>query len=275
MDSVLYQALTEHLPVMSLAMMRPVGMLLLLPLFKSGTLSTALVRNGLVMMFAFPTIPKLMDMQPYLIDAPYLELIGLYLKEFCIGLIIGFCAAVPFWAIDMSGFLVDTMRGSSLSTVLNPLLGFESSIYGILFSQVLSAIFLASGGMNFLLTAMYQSYDILPPGGSLSLVQNKPLYDFILREWRFMNALFMGFSMPAMVIMLLTDTAFGLVNRSAQQLNVFFLSMPVKSVMILLLMIYSLNFAFTNYLQRTDQAESHFDLLFHLLAPTKTGDVNG
>ncbi|RJY17638.1 EscT/YscT/HrcT family type III secretion system export apparatus protein [Parashewanella spongiae] len=250
---------------MSLAMMRPIGMLLLLPLFKGGAMGTALVRNGLVIIFAFPAIPKLMDMQPYLLEANYLELIGLYLKEFSIGLIIGFCAAVPFWAIDMSGFLIDTMRGSSLSTVLNPLLGAESSIYGIFFTQVLSAIFLASGGMNFLLSGMYHSYTILPPGEGFFLANNSAFFEFIMNEWRFMNALFMGFSMPAMVIMLLTDTAFGLVNRSAQQLNVFFLSMPVKSVMILLLMIYSLNFAFTNYLERTNAAESHFQVLFHIL----------
>ncbi|MBE8166865.1 MAG: type III secretion system export apparatus subunit SctT [Shewanella sp.] len=252
---------------MSLAIMRPVGMLLLLPLFKGGALGTALVRNGLVMILAFPTVPKLMEIQPYLLDATYLEILGLYTKEFCIGLIIGFCAAVPFWAIDMSGFLIDTMRGSSLSTVLNPLLGAQSSIYGILFTQVLSALFLASGGMNFLLASMYQSYNILPAGEAINLASNGPLFTFILQEWRLMNALFMGFAMPSMVIMLLTDTAFGLVNRSAQQLNVFFLSMPVKSVMVLLMLIYSINFAFTNYLQRTDASVSHFQLLFQLLEP--------
>ena len=253
------------MPVFSLAMMRPLGVMLLLPLFKSGSLSVSMVRNGFVMLFAIPAVPSLMHMDQYLIDASYMELIGLYLREFAIGLTLGFCAAVPFWAIDMSGFLIDTMRGSSLSSVLNPLFGFESSVYGVLFAQVLSVLFLATGGMNFLLSAMYQSYIHLPPGSSLALVNNQPLIDFINREWRLMNALFMGFSMPGMVIMLLTDTAFGLVNRSAQQLNVFFISMPVKSVLVILVMIYSLDFAFHDYLERTSNAENHFLVLFHLL----------
>ncbi|WP_246029033.1 type III secretion system export apparatus subunit SctT [Parashewanella tropica] len=267
METEFYKALTEHLPVFSLSMMRPLGMMLLLPLFKSGSLSSGLMRNGLVMMFAFPVMPTLMDMHEHLLEATYLELVGLYIEEFAIGLMIGFCAAVPFWAIDMAGFLIDTMRGSSLSTVLNPLLGVESSVYGVIFAQVLSVLFLASGGLNFLLSAMYESYLVLPPGSPLYLNGNIPLFDFFLKEWRLMNALFMGFAMPAMVIMMLTDTAFGLVNRSAQQLNVFFLSMPVKSVMVLLVMIYCINFAFHNYLARTDSAESHFQILYHLLEP--------
>ncbi|MGB0893130.1 MAG: type III secretion system export apparatus subunit SctT [Parashewanella sp.] len=266
-DNVLFQAMNHYLPVLSLCMMRPLGMMILLPIFKSGTLSTSLVRNGIVILFAIPTVPTLMDMQPYLSEASYLELIGLYIKEFAIGVSIGFCAAIPFWAIDMSGFLIDTMRGSSLSSVLNPLLGFESSIYGLMFGQVLSVLFMVSGGMNFLLSSMYQSYLFLPPGTSLGIANNELLYEFFIKEWRLMNSLFIGFAMPSMVIMLLTDTAFGLVNRSAQQLNVFFLSMPVKSVMILLMMIYSLNFAFFNYLDRTDNAESHFKRLYHLLEP--------
>lgn len=253
------------MPVFSLAMMRPLGLMLLLPIFKSGSLSVSLVRNGFVILFAIPAVPSLLHMDQYLLEASYLELTGLYIREFTIGVTLGFCAAIPFWAIDMSGFLIDTMRGSSLSNVLNPLFGFESSVYGVLFAQVLSVLFLATGGMNFLLTAMYHSYISLPPGSSLHLVNNQPLIDFFNQEWRLMNALFMGFSMPGMVIMLLTDTAFGLVNRSAQQLNVFFISMPIKSVLVLVVMIYSLNFAFHNYLERTNSAESHFKVLYRLM----------
>jgi type III secretion protein T len=38
--------------------------------------------------------------------------------------------------------------------------------------------------------------------------------------------------------------AMGLINRSAQQLNVFFLAMPIKSAFALLMLVISCNFAF-------------------------------
>jgi len=46
-----------------------------------------------------------------------------------------------------------------------------------------------------------------------------------------------------MVVMVLVDMSMGFVNRAAQQLNVFFLAMPVKSAMALLVTVASLPFA--------------------------------
>lgn len=47
------------------------------------------------------------------------------------------------------------------------------------------------------------------------------------------------------------DMAMGLINRSAQQLNVFFLAMPIKSAFALLMMIICFSFAFTALLDRS------------------------
>lgn len=49
--------------------------------------------------------------------------------------------------------------------------------------------------------------------------------------------------MPAMVMMVLVDLALGFINRSVQQLNVFTLSMPIKSAIVLLMLIISLPFS--------------------------------
>lgn len=264
MTTLLPNLLTVQLPVLALCMMRPLGMMLLLPLFKGGAMGSALIRNSLILMFALPTVLAMDEMQPILQQADTWMLISLFGKEMIVGVLLGFCAAIPFWAIDMAGFVIDTMRGASMSTVLNPLMGLQSSIYGMLFTQVLTVLFLVSGGFNFLLTALYQSYQQLPPGFNLTLAQ--PLMVFIAHEWQLMCQLCLSFAMPAMVIMILVDVALGLVNRSAQQLNVFFLSMPIKSALVLLLLIYSLQFALSHYLQTISGVEQHVDMLFGLLA---------
>ncbi|MPY23963.1 EscT/YscT/HrcT family type III secretion system export apparatus protein [Shewanella psychropiezotolerans] len=256
--------ITAQLPVLALCMMRPLGMMLLLPLFKGGAMGSALIRNSLILLFALPTVPAMDDMQQVILQADTWSLFSLYGKEVVVGFLLGFCAAIPFWAIDMAGFVIDTMRGASMSTVLNPLMGLQSSIYGMLFTQVLTVLFLVSGGFNHLLSAMYQSYNQLPPGFDLSLTQ--PLLVFIGHEWQLMCQLCLSFAMPAMVIMILVDVALGLVNRSAQQLNVFFLSMPIKSALVLLLLIYSLQFALAHYLERITGVEQQTGILFGLLS---------
>ncbi|NRD73633.1 type III secretion system export apparatus subunit SctT [Shewanella sp. VB17] len=264
MISQLPAELTTQLPVLALCMMRPLGMMLLLPLFKGGAMGSALIRNSLILLFALPTVSIMDGMQSIILQADMWSVFSLFGKEILVGFLLGFCAAIPFWAIDMAGFVIDTMRGASMSTVLNPLMGLQSSIYGMLFTQLLTVLFLVSGGFNHLLAAMYQSYNQLPPGFDLNFTQ--PLLVFISHEWQLMCQLCLSFAMPAMVIMILVDVALGLVNRSAQQLNVFFLSMPIKSALVLLLLIYSLQFALSHYLERISGIEQQISILFGLLS---------
>lgn len=254
--------LMQYVPILALCMMRPLGMMIMLPLFKGGAMGSGLIRNTLVLMFALPIIPM---MQAHPVDfaaKPLTELTFIYGEELLIGLIVGFCAAIPFWAIDMAGFVIDTMRGASMSTVLNPLMGLQSSVFGMFFTQILGVLFLVSGGFNALLTALYQSYTVLPPESALSFNQN--LLSFISQQWQMMSDMCLSFALPAMVVMIMVDVALGLVNRSVEQLNVFFLSMPIKSILVVFLLLVSMHFALSHYLNQINQFESNISTLFQL-----------
>jgi type III secretion protein T len=246
--------LAQWLPVIGLCMLRPLGVMLMVPLFNQATLGGTLVRNALVLMIALPLIP-LHDTWPTLESARQNATAGRYLMLICgelsIGLMMGFCAAIPFWAMDMAGFLIDTLRGASMASVLNPLLGQQSSLFGILFTQVFGVLFLVTGGFNQLIAGIYHSYSVLPPGEVFHF--GPGFLAFLSRQWQLAYELCLRFSMPAIVAILLVDMALGLVNRSAQQLNVFFLSMPIKSAFALLMLIMSLGFAFKAPLEQSSQ----------------------
>lgn len=253
----------HYVPTLALCMMRPLGMMLMLPLFKGGAMGSGLIRNTLVLMFALPTIPLMHTQSEDFSQMPMSGLILVYGEEVIIGLIVGFCAAIPFWAIDMAGFVIDTMRGASMSTVLNPLMGLQSSVFGMFFTQILSVLFLVTGGLNALLSALYLSYSTIPPDSVLSF--NNNLLSFISDQWQMMSDMCLSFALPAMVVMIMVDAALGLVNRSVEQLNVFFLSMPIKSVLVVFLLLVSLNFALSHYLEQINQFENNISTLFQLL----------
>ncbi|MDN3609995.1 type III secretion system export apparatus subunit SctT [Vibrio ostreicida] len=256
-------SLMQYVPILALCMSRPLGMMIILPLFKGGAMGSGLIRHSLVLMFALPIIP-MMQAQPIdFATLPMTSLVAIYAGELLIGVILGFCAAIPFWAIDMAGFVIDTMRGASMSNVLNPLMGMQSSIFGMFFTQVLSVLFLVTGGFNALLTALYQSYSVLPPYSSLSF--NQELLAFINQQWQMMCDMCLSFALPAMVVMIMVDVALGLVNRSVEQLNVFFLSMPIKSILVVFLLLVSMQFALSHYLESIELFESHVSTLFLLL----------
>ncbi|MCL9783810.1 type III secretion system export apparatus subunit SctT [Vibrio sp. S4M6] len=251
---------------LAICTLRPLGVMLLLPLFSQKSLGGILIRNALVIMIAMPVLPVYKEL-PILANPQMMPFVELMLRELFIGLCIGFSAAIPFWAIDIAGFVIDTMRGASMSTVYNPLLGTQASVFGILFSQVLTVLFLVTGGFNKLLNGIYASYNSLPMGQDI--VFSKGFLVFLSHEWHLMFDLAISFALPAMVIMLMVDLALGLINRSAQQLNVFFLSMPIKSAMAILLILLSLNFSFGHYLQRMNLFEHQVQ---NLIVQMRGGD---
>jgi type III secretion protein T len=95
---------------------------------------------------------------------------------------------------------------------------------------VASTLFFVGGAVFVLLAALYMSYGIWPvftPG--LSMTGEAPLVilgsaDDMLRTTVIISA-------PVIMVMFLATLGLGLVNRTAPQLNVFFLSMPVKSAL--------------------------------------------
>jgi type III secretion protein T len=234
---------TNLLPVIAIAFLRPLGVLLIMPTFSSGVLGGALTRNAIVLMIALLVLPTHSHWPALVQSSPDLShYIWISCSELAIGMIIGFCAAIPFWMLDMAGFLIDTLRGASIASVLNPLLGQQSSPFGILFSQIFTLIFFLCGGCDTLIETICSSYLALPPGTAIRFGEEQ--LAFIAQQWQLMYVLCLRFSMPALVVILLVDMALGLVNRSAQQLNVFFLSMPIKSAAVLLALILCVGFAF-------------------------------
>ncbi|MDA6076057.1 type III secretion system export apparatus subunit SctT [Edwardsiella anguillarum] len=227
-------------PLLGIAMMRPLGIMLIMPLFNSAMLGGALIRNALALMAALPALPQLAAWScPAL--CRHRCTMGAAAGELALGLLLGFSAALPLWALNMAGFIIDTMRGASIAVLFNPLLGEQSSPMGVLFSQLVGVLFIVGGGFHALLAALFSSYGDLPPGQYWQW--GRGFIPLLMHLWHLLYALALSFSMPAMVMMVLVDLALGFINRSVQQLNVFTLSMPIKSAIVLLMLIISLPFA--------------------------------
>ncbi|GAB3629243.1 EscT/YscT/HrcT family type III secretion system export apparatus protein [Pandoraea terrae] len=252
----------EWLPTLAVAMVRPMGLALLLPLLSQGMLGAALLRNAMLLALAMPVLPVVHEaLVPMSLTTS--AWIALALRELTIGLLLGFVSAIPFWAVDMIGFLVDTMRGASMASVLNPLLGAQSSVFGIAFTQMLCVLFFVTGAAHAVFDAFYQSYRWWPVGAGPGWASTA--LPMIFGLWQLMQELCVSFALPAVVVMVLVDIALGFVNRSAQQLNVFFLAMPIKSGMVLLMFMVSVPFAlplFVGYFTRMPEWSGYFASMF-------------
>ena len=200
-----------------------------------------IARRAAVLGFSCLVIPLVKDGMPPG-EPNYWMFALLAAKEALIGFLIGFFSAIPFWVAENVGNFIDNQRGATMGEVYSPLSGAQVSTTGIFFTQLVSTIFFVSGAVLLMLAALYKSYSIWPvfPADATSFIAfapNAPVQ--VLGALDGMLKTTVVISAPVIIVMFLATIGLGLVNRTAPQLNVFFLSMPVKSALgIAMLIVY-------------------------------------
>jgi len=219
-----------------LAMARIGGAFAICPAL-TDSMIPGIARRASVLGFAamvFPIILK--DMPPG--EPNYWMASAIVMKEAALGFLLGFFAAIPFWIAENIGNLIDNQRGATMGEVYSPLSGAQVSTLGIFFTQIVSTLFFVGGVVFIFLGALYKSYLLWPVfSGQFTMVSDAPVQ--ILAVLGEMLKSTVIIASPVVIIMFMATLGLGLVNRTAPQLNVFFLSMPVKSALgIAMLIIY-------------------------------------
>jgi type III secretion protein T len=217
------------LAAFGLAMARCLGLLQILPLASRLGLQ-GFHRAGVAAALSLLMLPVIM---PEIAASPVEggRMALLVAKEAFVGTMLGVVFALPFWTAETAGALIDQQRGlqSAGSGQTDPANQEETGITGLLLVLTIAVLFLASGGMHWLLQALLQSYQLwqpldlaphLAPGAATLIVG---LLDSVVRGGLLLAS-------PLVGAMLLAELALALVSRFAPQLNVFDLSMSVKGL---------------------------------------------
>ena len=218
-----------------IAMGRVTGFFLLLSPM-SDSMIPGLCRRAIIVSFSVIVAPMVFkQLTPGM--SPY-YLVFMALKEVLIGAMLGLFDNFPFYLAECIGNILDNQRGSTMSEVYSPLSGAQVSTTGILFTQTVTVLFFASGVFLIALGALYKSFSIWPLFVN-SLMPNSNAPAVILGMGDSLMKQTLVLSSPILIVMFLATVGLGLVNRTAPQLNVFFLSMPIKSALgIFMLIIY-------------------------------------
>lgn len=152
-------------------------------------------------------------------------------KEVAIGLTLGFVGALVFESVRIAGQLIDQMRGQTMSTVMVPQLKQRTAVTANFMYQFATVLFLVVGGHLLFLRAILESYKTLGPYAFPEMESFPMLLDWLARLVG--DAILLGvmLALPVIVSILLLDLLLGLLNKAAPQINVFFLGMPMKSML--------------------------------------------
>ncbi len=206
-------------------MPRLVALFMVFPLF-SGTIMTGMVRNGILLSLVLVLYPLLDATYPK-VELLWTTWLWLIIKEIFIGVVIAYMISMPFWIVESVGHLIDFQTGASNSMVFNPISGKESGINAQFLLQLTGAAFFASGGFLYMTGVMFESYKIWPVYSSLPQI-NDVFSSFFITETANMMEMMIKMSAPIIMILVIVELGLGLINRFAPQLDVFWLSQPIK-----------------------------------------------
>ncbi len=200
------------------------------------------------------------------LPAGSLEIGALILKELVVGLMLGFVAALAFEALRIAGQLIDGARGQTMATALVPQLKARASVSAQLLFQLGVVIFVLTGGHRLFLSALVKSYVMLPP-------QSFPAFGTHLQAITLgimrmtADAITLGvlLAFPVIAAVLLANVLLALINKAAPQINVFFLGMPLKAVLGIVILLAGMQIVLQRFTQDAALGVEHVVQLLELM----------
>ncbi len=154
-----------------------------------------------------------------------LEVAALMAKEVLVGL--GFALAVGalFAAVQAAGAFTDAITGFSFGGLVDPINGNQGGVITQLYGLVGLMIFLAIGGDAWMLRGLSRTFDLVP------LTRGPRIDSLVTGAEQGFGSIFTSaieVAAPALLALVITDVAFGMVSRVVPQMNVFAVGFPVK-----------------------------------------------
>ncbi|TQV84085.1 EscT/YscT/HrcT family type III secretion system export apparatus protein [Exilibacterium tricleocarpae] len=230
MDQVLFQNISQAILSLALAMPRIHLALLFVPAMGLKEVR-GLLKTAIVISVAMPIAAK----NYYTVDPSNfgpLKIAFIMLKEAGIGMVIGFLLSLPFHLFLSIGAIIDNQRGATSGQMFDPSLG-STTLLGSFMQKTFVVLIIEAGLFATIFMLVIETYIFWP----ISDIFPKPLFSgeqLVIEQFSDMTQKIMLYVLPVLVVTLLVDLAFAIIGLFSPQLQVFFLSMPAKSLVSLL-----------------------------------------
>lgn len=193
------------------------------------------VRIGLALLLTLlvaPALPAYAPVSPFSAEG-----VLLVVQQVLVGGALGLAVHIAFAAVGLAGDMVGLQMGLSFAAFVDPVNAEQSPIIGSFLTMTLMLVFLAINGHLLIVAALVDSFTTVPP--TITGVR-------WVDAWRIAEtgaSLFaqgLTVALPVIGAMLLTNLAFGILTRTAPQLNLFAVGFPVTLIVGLLVLLLGL-----------------------------------
>jgi len=160
------------------------------------------------------------------------------LKEIFIGLTISYFVRTLFTIVYMAGEVAAIQTGFSFARVMDPFNMTQSSVLEQLMNLLAIMIFFAIDAHHVLIKGILLSFKELPVG---TLSMNKTLLNQIIELTGKIFSIGIKIGAPIVVTLFVIEIALGLLSRLIPQINVFIEGMPIKILITMMVLGFSLS----------------------------------
>ncbi|MGB1800323.1 MAG: flagellar biosynthetic protein FliR [Gammaproteobacteria bacterium] len=187
----------------------------------------------LITMVIFPVLPEVPAINPFSAGG-----ILISMQQVMIGISMGLCMRVVFVALELAGQAIGQLMGLMLASMVDPANGNQVPIIGQFYLLLATLLFVAIDGHLIMIAVLAESFSGLPinAGG----VSRGMAWDVILWTGTIIKTAVI-IALPAMVALLIVNLAFGVMTRSAPQLNIFAVGFPIMIILGVLIIFFNLS----------------------------------
>lgn len=234
----------KEIEIFILILARTSALIFLFPIFGSQSIPLP-AKVGLCFFIAVLIFP-LMDGTLGPIPKQVIPFLMMLSKEVLVGLILGFVATTLFAGIQVAGQLAGMQMGFGIVNAIDPQTQQNMSVIAHFQTLVATMIFLTLDGHLFFLSGIKKSFEVIPIFG-LSL--SPSLFDEIMLIGAGIFVAGIKIGAPVIAALLLTSVALGIMAKVFPQMNVFFVGMPLKiglGIIVIVLSLPLFSYAFKN-----------------------------
>lgn len=260
--SFLFENLTNFLVMLLISSARIATTLIIAPFFGPNFIQ-GMARNVVIINLSLIMVPFALTQIPgYTIDA--LTLTAVLAKEAILGFLLGMMISILFAAAESAGAAIDFQRGSSISQAFDPTSGSTTTLLGGLFTKIAVYVFFVQGGIFVFMAILYKSFGVWP---IFSFYPNFPpgFADFTLQLGDLIMKIAVLISAPIFIVLFFSEFGLGMLNRFAPQLNVFSISMSVKSGLAALILVFYIPSVFILFGREIIHNHRFIEYLFNIL----------
>ena len=224
-----------RLQILLLIFFRVAAILMSMPIMNGNSIPIlfkfALALSASIVLFPLldlTVFPELTNLSSFAVGA---------VGEILLGVIIGMAVNLIFVGLQIAGQLSGYQMGMALAEVIDPADGEQIPLLAQFFQIFAFLTFLTVNAHHWFLRALADSFHLVPP---LGFKLSGSLIEQLMRVAGNMFVIAIKVGAPVIVALLLTSIALGLIARTVPQMNVFFVAMPLKIMIGLMFVGFSL-----------------------------------